>query len=342
MLQAKKPRFPYLAMARPGTSRLAGLLAVCLLAGLAACQRDPGFEVVGTLEWDRIELTADAAEPVVGFEVREGEPVAAGQVVARLDGGRVQARLDQSRALLAQQEARLKELLRGPRAERIAQARATLAGAEGTLQAASHELDRVQPLVGKKLLSPQELDNARAARDTASAARDAAAAALAELERGSTQEELDQAMAARDAAAAAVREQEISLQRLTLRAPVAGVIDDLLLEPGERPVPGAVVAVLLGGESPYARIYLPEPLRPGVAVGDAVTVLIDGIERPYAGRVRRISADPAFTPYYSLTERDRSRLSFLAEVVLTGEEATRLPAGMPLRVLFTATPAAAN
>jgi HlyD family secretion protein len=307
------------------------LLATALLA---ACQHNDPVDVVGTLEWDRVELTADAAEPIVAIEVREGAEVIAGQTLLQLDARRVQARLDESRALLAQHEARLAELQRGPRVERITQARATLAGAEGTLDSASHELQRVQPLVKQELLTRQDLDNARSAYDTALAARDAARAALAELEHGTTQEELDQAAAARAAAAAAVRGLEVSLEQLTVRAPVPGVVDDLPLETGERPALGAVVAVLLTGEAPHARVYLPEPLRTRVSVGDAASVYVDGIGQPFHGRVRRVSADPAFTPYYSLTERDRSRLSYLTEVELADEAARKLPAGIPLRAVF--------
>jgi HlyD family secretion protein len=311
------------------------LVWVLLAAGLlAACQRDVPVDVVGTLEWDRIELTADAAEPIVAIEVREGEAVAAGQTVLQLDARRVQARLEESRAMLAQHAARLAELQRGPRAERISQARATLAGAEGALAAALHELNRVRPLVKQELLTRQDQDNAQSAYDTALATRDNARAVLAELEHGTTREELDQAIAARDAAAAVVHGLEVSLERLTVRAPVAGVIDDLPLERGERPAQGAVVAVLLAGDAPHARVYLPEPLRTRVRVGDPASVYVDGIEQPYHGRVRRVSADPAFTPYYSLTERDRSRLSYLTEVELTDEAARELPAGIPLRAVF--------
>jgi HlyD family secretion protein len=308
---------------------------VLLVAALLpACTGNAPVDVVGTLEWDRIELTADAAEPIVAIEVREGDAVVAGQTVLQLDASRVQARLDESRALLAQHTARLAELQRGPRAERIAQARATLAGSEGTLEAALHELNRVRPLVKQELLTRQDLDNARSAYDTARAARDNAREVLAELEHGATREELDQAIAARDAAAAAVRGLAVSLERLTVRATAAGIIDDLPLEPGERPAQGAVVAVLLAGEAPHARVYLPEPLRTRVHVGDPATVYVDGIEQPFHGRVRRVSADPAFTPYYSLTERDRSRLSYLTEVELTDAAARELPAGVPLRTVF--------
>jgi HlyD family secretion protein len=47
-----------------------------------------------------------------------------------------------------------------------------------------------------------------------------------------------------------------------------------------------------------------------------------------------ISSEAVFTPYYSLTERDRSRLAYLAEVELTDIGEQQLPSGMPVRVEF--------
>jgi HlyD family secretion protein len=51
--------------------------------------------------------------------------------------------------------------------------------------------------------------------------------------------------------------------------------------------------------------------------------------------VRYISSEAAFTPYYSLNERDRGRLSFLAEIVLTEPDAAKLPTGMPVEARLT-------
>jgi HlyD family secretion protein len=79
-------------------------------------------------------------------------------------------------------------------------------------------------------------------------------------------------------------------------------------------------------------VFVPEPVRAGVQPGTEATVRIDGTGRDWKGRVRYVSTDAAFTPYYALNERDRSRLSFLAEVELVEEEAATLPAGMPVEV----------
>jgi HlyD family secretion protein len=50
--------------------------------------------------------------------------------------------------------------------------------------------------------------------------------------------------------------------------------------------------------------------------------------------MRMISSEAAFTPYYSLTERDRKHLAYLAEIDLVGEEARDLPTGLPVEVTF--------
>ena len=94
-----------------------------------------------------------------------------------------------------------------------------------------------------------------------------------------------------------------------------------------------MLAVLLSGEQPYARVYVPENLRVNIRPGDSASVYVDGIETPFQGRVRRIASEATFTPYFSLTERDRGRLSYLAEITLQ-TDADRLPDGVPVEVVF--------
>ncbi len=72
-------------------------------------------------------------------------------------------------------------------------------------------------------------------------------------------------------------------------------------------------------------VYVPEPMRAKVHQGSQALVSIDGIATPFTGQVRMISSEAVFTHYYSLTERDRSRLSYLAEVELTDTETQGLP-----------------
>lgn len=305
-----------------------------LALSLCACSSRELPYAVGSLEWDRIELVAEASEPIIGILAREGDMLEAGQAILQLDTAQVQAQLDEARAFHEQAAARLAELQRGPRSERIKEAQARLRGAESELVRADTEFERIRSLIEKQLAAVEILDSARTQRDRARADRDASHAALQELLAGTTVEELKQATAALAQAEARLRGLQITLQRLTLAAPRKGLLDSLPFELGERPQAGDTVAVLLAGEAPYARVYVAETWRARIRQGTAARVLIDGIEGQFTGRVRMISRDAVFTPFYSLTERDRSRLSYLAEVELEGAGARQLSSGIPLRVEF--------
>ncbi len=305
-------------------------LSLLLLVG---CSRNGADHVVGTLEWDRIELVAEASEPIAQIAVKEGDLVQAGQLLVQLNTQRVQAQVDQAHAGRAQAAAVLAEFRHGTRPERLNEARARLAGAEKVLEARERELQRVETLYEKKLLSANNRDEAASARDGARAERDAAHAVLEALLHGSTKDQLNQAEQALARAEGQVRELEVVLDRLSIRAPVQGRVDALPYKIGERAPTGNVIAVMLAGEHPYAKVFIPEALRIMINPGVKARVLLDGADKEYAGVVRSVSNEPSFTPYFALTEHDRGRLSYLAKVDLVGETKD-LPAGLPLSVIF--------
>jgi HlyD family secretion protein len=321
--------------------RLAPLLGLAALA--VACGGEAGDRLVGTLERDRVELIAEAREPVVEIAVREGDPVAPGDLVVRLSDERLRLEVERLRAVLAQRSAELEEAVEGPRAERLAEARARVAGARSDVETARLDLERQRALRASGVVAEQAVDHAENVHQSASARLDQARADLDELVAGTRSERLRQALQAEAAARVAVAEAEIGLARLEVRAPVAGVIDALPYELGERPAPGAVVAVLLAGGAPWARVFVPEPRRAAVAVGDPATVRPDGTARSFRARVRRVRSDPAFSPFFALTEHDRGRLAYEAEIELIDEAARELPTGLPVEVeLGVPSPAAGD
>ncbi|MCB1876848.1 MAG: HlyD family efflux transporter periplasmic adaptor subunit [Chromatiales bacterium] len=312
-------------------------LSGLVLLLLAGCNAEEGHDAVGLLEWERVELTAEASETITAVAVAKGETVVAGQTILELDRQRLDARRAQTAQQKAEADARLAELRRGPRAEEIEEARARVRGDESDLANAQRELNRAEGMVERKLASQESLDNARAQRDRARSDLEVSKAALKMLLAGSTIEQLHQAEAQLAQAQAKLSEADLDLDRLTLRAPRPGRVDDLPYHVGERPPLGATLAVLLA-DSPYARVYVPEPLRARVTPGMSARVYVDGFAQPFQGHVRRISSEATFTPYFSLTERDRARLSYVAEIDLDGAVAAKLPAGVPVRVDFVFVP----
>lgn len=312
--------------------RLAAMLAA--LAGLAACGTPPP-QALGTLEYDRIALPAPAAERIVGIDVREGQAVAAGDRLLQLDDTRTRAQLDALQAQALQSRGALSELEAGPRAEAIAQARATLAAAQAQARDARAYFARLEPLGQQRLVAAADVDRARAAAGSADAQVRALREALLELEHGTRGERLAQGEAAVQAAEAQAAAQRATLARLALVAPRDGRVDSLPYRLGDEAPVGAPLAVLLVGDAPYARVYVPEPIRADVKVGGRAQVFVDGRDAVFPGTVRMIRSEPTFTPYYALTGDDAARLSWLAEVQLdAGAGVADLPAGLPARVEF--------
>jgi HlyD family secretion protein len=314
---------------------LIALLALPLLL-LAGCEPEPQ-RVLGTLEWDRIALPAPVAEKIIAIDVREGERVAVGQRLLALDDTTIRARWKAAGAEAARQQALLLELREGPRSEEIERARADLERVRSQRQDAEARYRRLAELAEQNFVSRDDLDSARAAAESARAQVASAEALLLELQRGTRSERIAQAEAALERAHSEQRAQRALLDKLVLQAPRQGLIDSIPFKLGDEAPVGAPLVTMLVGEAPYARVYIPQPVRASVHIGDAAGVVIEGDDRVYPGRVRAIRSEPSFTPYYALTGEDVSRLSFLAEIQLD-KTAAKLPSGLPLYARFDTVP----
>ncbi len=185
----------------------------------------------------------------------------------------------------------------------------------------------------QKLVGQAELDSARARRDSAAATLHAAREQLTLLVKGTRPEQIEQAQAQLQEAEQALNIAQKNLSDLRIVATRQARIDSLPWHQGERVAAGAVVVVMLANETPYVRAYVPESVRASLAIGQQLTVQIDGVDQSFTGTLSHIQQAPAFTPHYALTETERSRLMYLAEVQL-GDEARDLPSGIPAQVLI--------
>jgi HlyD family secretion protein len=296
------------------------------------CARDDEGTLPGTLERDRVELVADADEFIVSLPLAEGATVKIGDVIVVQDDSLAVAELQAARAQLAEAEARVQELETGPLTTTIRAAAARRDRARVERDDAVRERDRLLGLVARSLVSKSEADRQVTVASAAQASLEEAESALRELQRGTRVEQLAQARQAADSARATAKALETTSARREVRSPIAGVIDALPFHAGERPPRGATVAVLLSSGAPYARVHVPESVRARMRTGTAAKVHVDGVSGEFAGKVRFVATEAEFTPYYSLTAADRSRLSFLAEVVIDDPAAAKIPSGVPLEV----------
>ncbi|PNH99192.1 HlyD family secretion protein [Vibrio diazotrophicus] len=302
-----------------------------LLPLLVACAPEDSSQALGTLERDRVTFSATSNEIIRELPVKEGSQVKIGDILVRLDSTSQEAMLAQAIAQQAKANAYLTKLTNGERPEDIAVAQAKVTLATAKLTEANKNYRRKAELVSKNLISESEKDTALSARDSARAELDSAKEEFAKLTAGARVEDIEQAKAELDAAIANSAVQQQKLDELTIVSTRDGVLDNLPYNLGERVSVGSIVAVVQADNSPFARVYVPEPYRVNLTQGTKLQVHVDGVEQTYQGTVRWIANEPSFTPYYALTENERARLMYLAEIDLS-YDAQNLPSGIPAQV----------
>ncbi len=193
----------------------------------------------------------------------------------------------------------------------IARTEAELAGARTAVTVAQHELERLEHLRAANVASEQALERAQLQRSQAVSQRRALEAAL-------------------DVARKRRRD-------LDLATPVAGVLDQVAFDEGERVPLGAVVAVLLADGEPWVRVWIPEDRVVNVQPGTGAAIRIDGLDRTLEGSVLDVSREPEFTPHYALTERDRVYLVYETRVAIHDAPVALRP-GVPAEVRLLVPP----
>ena len=173
---------------------------------------------------DPVKLAFEAQGRIAEILVEEGDTVAAGQVLARLDSRLATARVAAAEAGVAQARARHLLARRGPRAEDVAAARAEADAAAAAAEHRGAEQARSEHLGKVGALATTVVDADDAAARVASAQAEAATARYRSLASGTRSEQIAEAAAAIALAQAELDAARVALDQTALVAPNDGVI----------------------------------------------------------------------------------------------------------------------
>jgi multidrug resistance efflux pump len=226
-------------------------------------------------------ISPEVGGVVEALLVTEGQVVPAGAPLVQLRAGVEAAAVRAAEADVASARAQLDKALRGPRAEDVSAAEAELGAARARAEMAAETLTRTQRLFERQASTREELSQSQAqARADEQTAR-ALEARHAALARGSRSEDIAAARAALAQAEARLSQTKITLARLTVRAPFAGEVLQLLVRPGEYVNPAGEGVVKLADTSALrVRLDIDERDVGKVARGASGFVRADG----YAGQ----------------------------------------------------------
>jgi membrane fusion protein YbhG len=284
----------------------------------------------GNIDTRVVDLAFEVSGRIVAMDVSEGARVRPGQALARLDTRPLGLVRDAAAAKAQAQREQLRELKAGSRPEEIRKLEAELAAARIQADNAQRSYRRVRDLQDKRLASPQQADDAKAASQAAAANARALEASLALARAGARVEEIAAARANLSALEAELHLAEHNLAQATLYALSAGVIQTRILEPGDMASPQRPVYTLALTEPLWARVYLPEPSLGKVRPGQPAQVLSDSFPgKVYRGWVGYISPSAEFTPKSVQTEEIRTDLVYQVHIFVCSP-ADQLRQGMPV------------
>lgn len=221
----------------------------------------------------RVDVAAQITAVVLDVPVDEGQVVAAGQVLVRLDDEEARASFEQATASVRQAEAKLRQLreMSRPVAEE------TLAQARATLLSAQQNFERIEGLFGRGVVARAQLDEARKALDVAAAQERATKLQAANLQPGGSDELL--ASAALAQAQAALRSARVRLDYAIIRAPRAGTLISRSIERGDIAQPGKVLMVLAPAGETWIEVQIDEKNLGLLAIGQRALASADAYPR---------------------------------------------------------------
>lgn len=239
---------------------------------------------------NEVEIGSELSGVVRSVEVDFNDRVSAGQLLATLDAGKLEAAVRHSRA-----------------ARDVA--RANLAQADVTIRENKLALERVRALIAYDHASQQTLEAAEAAHDRAVAARDSAAAQV-------------------ELAEADVTANEADLGKTRIVSPIAGIVLERNVEPGQTVNSSLQAAVLFRIAEDLAQMRLvvdvDEADSASVREGDAARFNVEAHQnRSFAASVTQLRFAPKTTngvvTYEAILSADNADLSLRPGMTATAE-----------------------
>ncbi|MEK4033597.1 HlyD family efflux transporter periplasmic adaptor subunit [Methylocystis sp. IM3] len=318
--------------------RVAALAAILLaLGGVFAWRmmrdwRAAPAPFLGYVEGEVLYIGPNEGERLASLAVAAGSTVKPGDILFVMSTTLLDRQRSEIVARIGQLEAQVQNLRAATsRPEQVAVLQAGLERAEAALKLSRNDYDRQLKLFKSGNVAKATLDRAEMAlrRDEASV-KEARRQVNAALIPGRSQE-IDAAEAAIRQARAQLEGIDIRIGRQKVRAPAAGVVQDVFFRPGEVVNAGQPVVALLPPENRKVRFYVPEPRLAGVKVGERVSVACDGCPADLFGRISFVASRQEYTPPVIFSDVERTKLVFKAEARLEGR-ARDLPLGMPVSV----------
>lgn len=217
---------------------------------------------------------------LVELKVDQGQRAKKGEVLAVLDTATILAERAVLAATRRSAQAKLDELISGPRVEAISAAKAKLQEFAALRDQARNVAERKQRLIGGNATSRQSLEKANYDLDASENRYQSQLEVVRELEAGTRSEQLESQQAVIEQLDAQIEAVEIQLEESELVAPFDAVVSQRFVDTGVIVAPQVRILRLIEDESPEAWIGLPIDVAHEINGDENVTLISGGRRFP--------------------------------------------------------------
>lgn len=320
-----------------------GLIIIIVLALLAALgyayqhQKNQPLTLYGNVDIRTVNMSFRVGGRLAALNVDEGDTLKAGDTLGTLDQAPYQIALAQAQANEAAAQAKYDLIMAGYRSEEIAQTAAAVKQAQAAADYASNYYQRQQGLWAKRVVSANDMENARSASQQAQANLKAAQDKLSQYKAGNRPQEIAEAKASLQQTQAQLAQAKLDLHDTVLTAPSDGTLLTRAVEPGTMLSAGSTVLTLSLTRPVWIRAYVDEINLNQAQPGRKVLIYTDSRpDKPWHGRVGFVSPTAEFTPKTVETPDLRTDLVYRLRIIVTDPDDS-LRQGMPVTLRFSGT-----
>ena len=263
---------------------------VVCITSIYAVTKSHDYTLQGEIDMQTVNVSSKIGGRIADITVKKGDIVEKDTVLAVLDTPEIQAKLEQTNALLDAAKAQNTKAETGARNEQIAMALNTLKQAQAGQELANKTYLRMKNLYEEGVIPAQKMDEALAAYNSANSTVAVAKSNYEMLLNGTRKEDKSTAAANVKRAEGAVSEVESYLSENQLKAPISGEITQINPEVGELVATGFPVVVISNPDDVWATFNIREDMLQKIKVGKVIKVKIPAVsDKPFDFKVNYIS-----------------------------------------------------
>lgn len=239
-------------------------------------------------------ISPKISAPVRTFYVQRGAKVKEGQLLAVLENRDLSAQALDSKGQYTAAQATFEMQTKAQVPEEFAKAQLDVDQAKAQLHLQQEIAASREKLFQQGAIAGRDYDTAVAALAQAQSAYDTARNHHQALSNVSNEASKQLAQGQLSSAKGKYEASEAEVSYSQIRSPIAGVVTDRSLFPGETATVGSPLLTVMDTSSLLAKVHLSQTVAQRLSLGDDASVNIPGIDQPVAGKVSLIS--PALDP----------------------------------------------